>query len=159
MRNFVIALAALLGAPLVLSAADGDLQEKTRDVIENIKEGTQHAVKAAEAGIKEGWAATKEYLSKDPAEYRAGAGKRLDELGAEITELQPKVTAAPADREYVKTRASALDQHLAFAKTQLAALPQAEGPDFDGARASLDRTIGHLESAVSQLRRELGDLS
>ncbi len=158
MKTIALALVIALGAPLALSAAEGDLQEKTREVIQDLKDGTQTAVKAAEKGIREGWAATKEALSKDPAEYKAGASRRLDEIGADITALQTRAKTSAGNRDYVQTHLSALPQHLAYARVQLAAVPDKQGESFDKARASLDRTIGNLESSVSLVSRELDNV-
>jgi hypothetical protein len=153
-----LALALTLLAPLPRAFAEEDLKEKAKEAWQEIKEGTREAVAASEKAIKEGWAAAKEYASKDPKEYRAGAERRLTELGTEITDLQAKAkTSGLAERPYFATRVTALEGHLDFAKKQLADLPTAEGADFDKARASLDKTIGNLESALSQAKEELGD--
>lgn len=155
-RTFI--LTTLLTLPLLGFADDKPLKERASETAEKIKQEAKEATSTASGAMRDAWRTTKAYLSTDPAEFRAGASRKLDELAASIDNLKTAETGPMASRPYFQTRVRALSEHLDFARGELSKLPaDASQGDYSVARKNFNHTLGSLEDAVHAARSEAYD--
>ena len=84
------------------------------------------------------------------------AEKELAESEAQIAVLK-EMSNAPGQRDYFKTRVTALEQHAAFAKTEYASLQGADSePVFRARQSIFNKTVWTLEAAIEQAQEEAG---
>lgn len=154
MKRTLIA-AILLSMPILGVAEDKSLKERAAEMAEKLKQETEEATSTASGAMREAWRSTKAYLSPNPAEFRAGASRRLDELAGSIDNLRKSETGPMASRPYFVTRVRALQEHLDFARGELEKLPpDAEEGGYIAARKNFNRTLGNLENAVNAAHDE-----
>jgi hypothetical protein len=158
--QYLLALIAVTG----IAVADDEkrpaterLKEKTASAVETTKDTAKRAVDAVAERTRDAWSKTKAFFSDDPAVYKDGATKRLNEIAAELEELKSSSAEAPA---YFRTRLKALEQHHAHAVEQLAALGAADLKREKGSkRSQLDKTIERLDDQLDVARKECKDFT
>ena len=100
--------------------------------------------------------AAKENLRLTRPEYIKRADKKLGQLDADVQVLHEMLNA-PGQRDYFKTRVTALDQHVAYAKTEYKTLVESDSEAMFRARqAGFNKTLWTLEAAVEQAQEEAG---
>lgn len=157
---YVAAIAAGFSAALTPLAGGQEterLKRRASDAADAVKDSTERAVNVAAESAREAWAKTKAFFSNDPKTYRSGAEKKLDELGAEIADLQVR---GGTERAYFQTQLKALEEQRQFARRQLTGLPPDEvQKGRDGSRKAVDQTLERLEDHLDIARRELNDFA
>jgi hypothetical protein len=136
--------------------AEDNLADQLKRALEKakVKVGDM-AVKAEQKG-REWYHQAKENLRLSRPEYSKRAEKKLEQLEADILVLKEMLNA-PGQREYFKTRVTALEQHAAFAKTEYTTLQESNSEAIFRARQSgFNKTVWTLEAAVEQAQEEAG---
>jgi len=133
-----------------------DLSDQLKRALEKakVKVGDM-AVKAEQKG-REWYYAAKENLRLARPEYTKRAEKKVEQLDANVLVLHEMLNS-PGQRDYFKTRVAALDQHVAYAKTEFDNLKSSESEAIFRARQSgFNKTLWTLEAAVEQAQEEAG---
>lgn len=154
MKTRLLPLLAVLAVSSVLHA--DDLGDQLKRALEKakVKVGDM-AVKAEQKG-REWYYAAKENLRLTRPEYTKRADKKLGQLDADVQVLHEMLNA-PGQRDYFKTRVTALDQHVAYAKTEYKTLVDSDSEAMFRARqAGFNKTLWTLEAAVEQAQEEAG---
>ena len=156
MKPCLSALLIVLAQSSFLHADDSNLADQLKRAFDKAK------VKLGEAADKAGnkghqwYHQAKENLKLSRSEYTKRAGKKLGELEDEVAVLK-EMSAAPNQRDYFRTRVSALEQHAAYAKTEFKGLEAADTDAMFRARQSIfNKTVWTLEAAVEQAQEEAG---
>jgi hypothetical protein len=163
MRRIVIAALAvtvtLYSQPAPAADDPSSLPERLKEAAREAGDALRRGADAVAQGASQAWDKTQAYLSDDPATYREGAAKTLQELGGELAQLRQQSAAVAPDRAYFQTLLAALEQMRQYAVQQLAVLsPEAIHAGREGARRGLDNTMHYLEGHLDLARAELRDL-
>lgn len=154
MKTRLLTLLAVLAVGSVVQA--DDLSDQLKRALEKAKVKVGDlAVKAEQKG-REWYYQAKENLRLSRPEYTKRAQKKLEQLDANVLVLHEMLNS-PGQRDYFKTRVTALDQHVAYAKTEYLNLEAAETEAVFRARQSgFNKTLWTLEAAVEQAQEEAG---
>jgi hypothetical protein len=155
----ILLLIAILALPSGSFGEEKTVNHQAAEAADTIKRDSKDAAEATVKAVREAWRSTKAYLSEDPNEYRDGAMKKLAGFTGEIARLNADSRKeSMADRTYFLTRVKALQEHLEYARAELAKLPvNKEQKDYAFARRHFDRTLETLEDAIDQARSEAND--
>ncbi len=155
MKTWALSLIAVLVAGTYAHAED-NLADQLKRALDKAKVKLNEAAdKAGEKG-REWYRQAKDNLKLSRPEYLKRAEKELAESEAQIAVLK-EMSNAPGQREYFKTRVTALEQHAAFAKTEYASLQGAESePVFRARQSIFNKTVWTLEAAIEQAQEEAG---
>jgi len=144
--------AALVALPTLGMADDKTLPERASDAAASVEHGTKAAAETVVNATRNVWNSTKAYLSPDPAEFREGAERKINELADDIDQLKGESKGALASRDF-GARVKSLHQQLALARSELRKMPE-DKKDFPDARKRMNNTLDGLESAVGEAQKE-----
>ena len=145
--------AVLLALPALGMADDKTLPERASDAAASVEHGTKAAAETVVNATRNVWNSTKAYLSPDPAEFREGAERKINELADDIDQLKGESKGALASRESFGARVKSLHQQLALARSELRKMPE-DKKDFPDARKRMNNALDGLESAVGEAQKE-----
>lgn len=155
MKTWALSLIAVLVAGTCAHAED-NLADQLKRALDKAKVKLNEAAdKAGEKG-REWYRQAKDNLKLSRPEYLKRAEKKLSESEAQVAVLK-EMSNSPGQRDYFKTRVSALEQHAAFAKSEYASLAAADSEAMFRARQSIfNKTVWTLEAAIEQAQEEAG---
>ncbi len=152
--SLLILLAALLAGSFV--QAEETLADQLRRALDKAKVDVKDFAEKANQKGREWYRQAKENLRLSRGEYTKRAEKKLAQLEADTLVLH-EMANAPGQRDYFKTRIAALDQHVAYAKTELKSLQESDSePVFRARQSTFNKTLWTLEAAVEQAQEEAG---
>jgi len=156
MKTFLFSLIAVLALSSSLHAEDGNLADQLRRALDKAKVKLGDvAEKAGEKG-RQWYHQAKENLKLSRPEYSKRAEKKLADIDAQVAVLK-EIASGAGQRDYFKTRVTAIDQHMAYAKNEFITLQAADTEPMFRARQSIfNKTLWTLEAAVEQAQEEAG---
>jgi hypothetical protein len=132
--------------------AEDSLNDQLRRAAEKLKNEFSKVKEQSEVKGREWYKKAKDHLTTSREEYLKQAGTALTRWRADIDVLKDQ-----GGRDYFKTRVTALEQHHAFAVTELETLTAInDEAQFRARQKSFDKTLWTLEAAVEQAQEEAG---
>lgn len=155
MKTAVSTLIAALALGTLVHAED-NLADQLKRALDKAKVKLNEAAEKAGDKGRQWYHKAKENLKLSRPEYTKRADEKLKDSEAQIAVLR-EMANAPGQRDYFKTRVIALEQHLAFAKTEFLNLQAAENDAMFRARqTTFNKTVWTLEAAIEQAQEEAG---
>ena len=150
-RTLIIALA--LGTAI---HAEDSIGDKVRRALDKTKDKVVEIAGTVQSKSRSWFNEAKENLRLTRSEYTERAAKTLTHFDAEIGVLK-ELSGGPMQRDYIRTRVLALEQHATFAKNEFESLRASESEDvFRARQRSFDRTLWTLEAAIGTAQEEAG---
>jgi len=149
----LVALSVLAGCDKSPGEAQNAARDEQRRADEEANTARQHAAEiAASAQAKANDAATHadQVLTQARADARASAQKDLDDLSAQIDDLQLKASKAKGQAKVnMETTLKTLDEERAAVRRDIATLEKSTTSDFEAAKAQVQKSLGSLKRSLS----------
>ena len=140
---------------IVTSLPASELGDRLRRAFGKAADKVGDVATKVEIKSRSWYSQARERLRVPREDYVKRSDKQLDKMAAQIRAL--KDLLGPNAREYFKTRVLALQQHLAFADDEFAALQLSPTEEqFRARQKGFDNTVDSLESAIFQAQDEAG---
>ena len=150
---YTLLIALSLGAA---SYAEDSIGDKVRRAFDKTKDKVVEIAGTVQSKSRHWYNEAKENLRLTRTEYTESAARTLTQFNAEIGVLKD-LSGGPMQRDYVKTRVIALEQHATFAKNEFESLRASESEEvFRARQKSFDRTLWTLEAAIGTAQEEAG---